>query len=195
MSHPAFPIIAACLLLASCSPSTPTEVRTLTLQDTLAQEPMDPENTLLPARYKHAWELPDLSRWDAYWREQYTESTGDLRHRTGDLDGDGALDHALLLSRKDTTRRDSAYALVVQFGNQRDTLLEVAPWMGSEGGIGVGITLEPPGELGHLGGEEGGESEGSVQVVQPAVTLEYFERASVTWYWEKGAFHKVWTGD
>lgn len=195
MLHPAFHIIAACALLAACGSSTQPEERPVTVPDTLAQGPLDPPEPLVPARYVEAWELPALDRWDTYWQEQYTDSTGDLRHRTADLDGDGAVDHALLLSRKDTTRQDSAYALVIRFGDDRDTLLEVAPWAESEGGIGVGLALEPPGEMGHLGGEEGGEPEGSVQIVHPAVTLVYFEKASVTWFWEKGSFHKVWTGD
>lgn len=141
--------------------------------------------------------LPPIDRWDAYWQEQYkADSTGDLRMRTADLDGDGGNDHVLLLVRPDTTHRDSSYALVVSFSDGRDTLLASYPWAESEGGIGIGLTLEPPGELGHLGGEEGEEEIASpVQLTQPAITVVFFEKASITWFWSKGSFHQVWTGD
>ena len=144
-----------------------------------------------------AWFLPAIDRWDAYWQEQYkSDSTGDLRQRTADMDGDGGVDHALFLARIDSSRRDSSYALVVNFSNGRDTLLASYPWAESEGGIGMGLTLEPPGELGHLGGEEGEEEIASpVQLTQPAITVVFFEKASITWYWSKGGFHQVWTGD
>lgn len=182
------------LVLCACgAPEPPTETPQ-TSPDTTAQAFNDPEH-VLPAHIQAVWELPAPERWDTYWIEQYADSTtGTLGHRTADLDGDGALDHAYLLTRRDTARRDSTYALFVQFGNARDTVLTVEPWAEMEG-IGMGLTLEPPGPLGHLGGEEGGEPEGTVDLKQPAITLVYFEKASITWYWKDGSFQKVWTGD
>src|SRR6188768_2426688 len=83
---------------------------------------------LIPAGYKENWFLPSIDRWETYWQEQYkADSTGDLRMRHADLDGDGMIDHALFLCRADTTRRDTAYAVVVSFGNGKDTLLEAYP--------------------------------------------------------------------
>lgn len=151
----------------------------------------------VPAKYDQVWQLPALDKWDAYWQEQYApDSTGDLSQRTADLDGDGGADRALFLVRRDTTRRDSSYALVVSFSTGRDTLLASYPWAESEGGIGMGLLLEPPGELGHLGGEEGDEEIASpVRITQPAITMVFFEKASITWFWSKGSFHQVWTGD
>ncbi len=26
-------------------------------------------------------------------------------------------------------------------------------------------------------------------------TVLFFEKASITWFWSKGSFHQVWTGD
>lgn len=152
---------------------------------------------VIPARYQHVWQLPELDRWDAYWIQQYpADSTGDLRQRTADLDGDGGLDQALFLCRVDTAQRDSSYALVVAFSNGRDTLLVSYPWAESQGGIGMGLALEAPGALGHLGGEEGeAEIPSPVNLTQPAVTVIFFEKASITWFWSKGSFHQVWTGD
>ncbi len=149
---------------------------------------------LLPAHVKAVWELPAPGRWDDYWVQQYADSGGTLGHRAADLDGDGTVDHAFLLSRRDTTRRDSTYALFVRSGNYRDTVLAVESWAEMDG-IGLGLVLEPPGPLGHLGGEEGGEPEGTVDLKQHAITLVYFEKSAITWYWKDGSFHKVWTGD
>jgi len=151
----------------------------------------------IPAKYSPLWQLSKLDRWDPYWQEQYpADSTGDLRQRTADLDGDGGLDQALFLCRMDTAQRDSSYALVVAFSNGRDTLLASYPWAESQGGIGMGLALEAPGALGHLGGEEGeAEIPSPVNLTQPAVTVIFFEKASITWFWSKGSFHQVWTGD
>lgn len=200
-SHP-FPMpqsaslfIVACMFFTACSAPAPQEAPPIPAQDTIAQQPIHDPGMRIPSRYSAVWALPDTSRWLSYWRQQYTDSTGDLRQRTADLDGDGTLDHALFLCRKDTARHDSAYALIIAFGDQRDTVLDVSPWAEAEGGIGMGLALEPPGVLHHLGGEEGGEPEGSVKLEHPAVTLLYFEKASITWYWRDGTFHKVWTGD
>lgn len=189
----AFPCTAAVLLCACGTPAPPDEAPPV--QDTLVQAGGNAQDALLPAHLAAVWEMPSPQRWDEYWEKQYGDSTGTLGHRHADLDGDGIMDHAFLLSRKDTANRDSTYALVVRFGNDRDTLLSVEPWAEADGHIGMGLDLEPPGKLGHLGGEEGGEPEGSVELKQPAVTLVYFEKASITWYWKDGSFHKVWTGD
>ena len=196
MDHFAFARILFCVCLCACS-APPKEVDETPppVQDTLVQEESNAQVALLPARFEDVWELPSPQRWDTYWEKEYGDSTGTLGHRQADLDGDGTVDHALLLSRKDTADRDSAYAVVIRFGNDRDTLLSVEPWAEADGHIGMGLDLEPPGMLGHLGGEEGGEPEGRVELKQPAVTLVYFEKASITWYWKDGSFHKVWTGD
>ncbi len=153
--------------------------------------------SVVPANYRKDWNIPAIHQWDPYWQDQYkADSTGDLRMRTADFDGDGGIDHALFLCRTDTSRRDSSYALVVAFSNGRDTLLASYGWAESEGGIGMGLQLEAPGDLGHLGGEEDEEVIASpVHISQPAITLIFFEKASITWYWDKGSFHQVWTGD
>lgn len=187
------------MLLGCGTPATDSVDRTAQLPDSAsaARDGDKPAKIEVPARYALAWERPALDEWDAYWMEQYApDSSGDLRQRTADLDGDGGADHALFLVRMDTTHRDSSYALVVSFSNGRDTLLASYPWAESEGGIGMGLLLEPPGELGHLGGEEGEEEIASpVLLAQPAITLVFFEKASITWYWSSGRFHQVWTGD
>lgn len=191
---------AAIAVLIGCGAPAPEQTpSTAPTSDTTAARPDEGHaaQPAFPAKYRSAWHLPVIDQWDAYWQEQYkADSTGDLRQRTADLDGDGGIDHALFLARTDTTRRDSSYALVVTFSNGRDTLLASYPWAESEGGIGMGLALEPPGELGHLGGEEGEPAIASpVRLEHPAITVIFFEKASITWFWEKGSFHQVWTGD
>ena len=186
------PTLFACLCACSAPPTEVDEAPVM--QDTLVQEAGTEFDPLLPAYLADVWEMPSAQRWDDYWEKQYGDSTGTLGHRQADFDGDGTVDHALLVSRKDTTDLDSTYAVVIRFFD-RDTVLTVEPWAEADGYIGIGLDLEPTGKLGHLGGEEGGEPEGSVELKQPAVTLVYFEKASITWYWNAGSFHKVWTGD
>ena len=190
--------VLSLLFLCGCAtPPSPAPTSTDVTLDTPGSTTCPVIPSWIPRRYQKDWLLPLIDRWDAYWQEQYkADSTGDLRMRTADLDGDGGKDHVLLLVRPDTTHRDSSYALVVSFGNGRDTLLASYPWAESEGGIGMGLLLEPPGELAHLGGEEGDEDIPSpVQLTQPAITVVFFEKASITWFWSKGGFHQVWTGD
>ncbi len=196
MHRPLLPFVATALLLACDTASAPDVLHDNALpEDTVVQHTAKAPDLLVPAHLSNAWQLPSAERWDTYWQQQYADSTGDLRHRRADLDGDGTMDNALFLTRTDTTHRDSAYALVIGFGNGTDTTLTIEPWAEAEGHIGMGIALEPPGPMGHLGGEDGGEPEGTVDLKQPAVTLIYFEKASITWYWKNGSFHKVWTGD
>ncbi len=193
--------LASCLFsvfLCACTrpaSSTGTDQALPPTQDTSLEQGTDPLNLVLPERIRDLWEPTPENRWDAYWEEEYADSTGSLGHRSADFTGDGTVDQAFFLTRKDTARRDSAYALVILFDRVRDTVLTVEPWAEAEGHIGMGLTLEPPGMLGHLGGEEGGEPEGQVNLKQSAITLVYFEKASITWYWKDGSFHKVWTGD
>lgn len=193
--------LAACLFyacLCACTgptPSTEADQAGPPTPDTTVEQGTDPLNLGLPERIREVWEATPENRWDPYWEEAYADSIGSLGHRSADFTGDGTVDHAYFLTRTDTARRDSAYALVILFDRVRDTVLTVEPWAEAEGHIGMGLTLEPPGVLGHLGGEDGGEPEGTVDLKQPAITLVYFEKASITWYWKDGAFHKVWTGD
>lgn len=196
MHSAAFLALAGAALLCACSaPAPEAEQAPPPPQDTIVQEGFAVWNLLLPARIREVWELTSEERFDSYWVGQYTDSTGGLGYRSADFDGDGTVDHAFLLTRKDTTRRDSSYALFVHLDLSHDTVLTVEPWAAYDGHIGLGLRVEPPGPMGHLGGEEGGEPEGSVDLKQPAITLEYFEKASITWYWKDGSFHKVWTGD
>lgn len=198
MHSAAYLALAGAALLCACSapaPAPEAEQPPPPPQDTVVRGGSEAPDLLLPARMRAVWQLTPEDRWDNYWVGQYTDSTGGLGHRSADFDGDGTVDHAVLLTRKDTARRDSSYALFVQLNLSHDTVLTVEPWAEYDGHIGLGLRVEPPGPMGHLGGEEGGEPEGTVDLKQPAITLEYFEKASITWFWKDGSFHKVWTGD
>ena len=185
------------LVFIGCVEALPEERNTTTpatVGDTAIAAPAVP---VLPARYVEQWTLPPLRRWETYWLEQYpADSTGDLSQRHVDLDGDGRADHALFLTRKDTARHDSTYALVIVLATGRDTLLAAYDWAEYQGGIGLGLTCEPPGELTHLGGEGDEEdTPSSTPLTTWAITMQFFEKAAITWYWQDGRFHQVWTGD
>ncbi|MEO8067654.1 MAG: hypothetical protein ABI599_08190 [Flavobacteriales bacterium] len=190
-------LLSACLIVvAGCdAPTVPEEHAADIHVDTLSVE-VDNSARMLPQRYRAEWRMPDPDRWDEYWQQQYADTGGTLGMRSADFDGDGTMDDALLLHRTDTTQRDTSLALLVAFGNGRDTLLATYPWAESEGGIGMGLLLHPAGPLGHLGGEEGELVIPSpVQLEHPAVTMVFFEKGAITWFWYNGKFQHVWTGD
>ncbi|MFZ1688852.1 MAG: hypothetical protein WAU70_15600 [Flavobacteriales bacterium] len=196
-SNAAFPLLSV-ILFFGCAPPHPQE-STIDVVPAESTAPSEDSTVapLIPMRYQQAWFLPPISRWERYWQQQYAaDSTGDLSMRTADLDGDGSSDHVLFLCSTDTAERDSAYVVLVTFGNGRDTLLVSYPWAEAQGGIGMGLALHPPGTLEHLGGEEGeAEIASPVLLTQPAVTVLFFEKAAITWFWRDGSFHQVWTGD
>lgn len=111
------------------------------------------------------------------------------------LDGDGKRDRALFLCRKDSVHPDSAYAVVVQWGDGGDTLLGVFSWAEAMGTLGMGLTLEPAGPLHHLGAEEPPDLPSPLYLDRPALTLVVFEKSAITWTWQGGHCHRVWTGD
>ena len=150
--------------------------------------------TWVPSRFADAWYLPGMDRWDATRWGAPADSAA-FNHCMADLDGDGMIDHALFLCRTDSIHPDSAYAVFVAFGDGRDTMLGAFSWAEAMGHIGMGLQLEPPGELRHLGSNEGTEIASPVVLQRPALTLLVFEKSAITWFWKEGRAVRVWTGD
>ena len=141
------------------------------------------------------WYVPDSDRWGTARYQHFLDSTGGLDQRTADLDGDGTRDRALFLCRTDSIHPDSSYAVLIQWGAGGDTLLGVFSWAEALGSIGMGLVLEPPGELHTRGQEEGPDLPTPLILHHPALTLQVFEKSAVTWSWRDGKCRRVWTGD
>lgn len=156
------------------------------------QVPSDP---FAASALPQGWILPDRERWDDERYRHHSDSSGGLEQRSADLDGDGTKDRALFLCRTDSVHPDSSYAVLIQWGAGGDTLLGVFSWAEAQGSIGMGLVLEPPGELHHLGPEEGPDLPTPLVLVDPALTLLVFEKSAVTWSWRGGKCRRVWTGD
>ena len=75
-----------------------------------------------------------------------------------------------------------------------DTLLGTFSWAEAMGTIGAGLRRYPSGTIHHLGSED--EDIGSPLVLEhSALSLRYFEKSEVTWFWRDGGFHRIWTAD
>ncbi len=152
----------------------------------------------IPPRLRAEWEAPALERWPADLRARHRDTTGDLRERRADFDGDGLSDAAFFLRNRQARsaeRRDSTYAVVVVFGAGGDTLLGVFSWAEAMGTLGAGLEVYPPRTLHHLGSEEEEDIGSPVVLEHPALSLMYFGKSEVTWFWREGSFHRIWTAD
>lgn len=202
------PIWIACLLLACgtheaqpeqalIDPVDAEAVDTVPMIEGPTDDPPTGQVLKVPHRYLNEWERPSLDGWDPDLVALYSDSTGDVRERHADLDGDGAKDAAIFLRRpemRSSEQRKDAYAVVVVFGAGGDTLLGTFSWAEAMGTIGAGLGLYLPHNLHHLGSEE--EDIGSPVALEHSVlSLRYYEKSEVTWFWRDGRFHRVWTAD
>jgi hypothetical protein len=73
-------------------------------------------------------------------------------------------------------------------------LPEKTPCSMSMDRIGFGLVIEPPGEIHHLGSDTE-EIPSPVRINSSALTVVYFEKSAVTWFWRDRRFHQVWTAD
>lgn len=127
--------------------------------------------------------------------ESYLKSYFDQQNQAepwaivGDFNGDIIVDWAGLLRNK-KGRLD----LVVVYSVNDEYLHQILSSMGAdEDGIYFGVVLEPPGEI--HGFPIGDEPDPIVFLSKPGIHLFYYEKSSVLYYWDEGAFREFWTSD
>lgn len=189
-------MIAAVLLLSACGgASTTPEGKGTDHADTLkptadSAQAAAPSISDLPA----GWHVPDTLRWSAYWWTNYKDSTGTLAVRKADLDGDGALDHAVVVERSAGPGTKQEQGVHVRFANGADTMFMMEAVDGGLDTLGFGLTIWPPDDIDHLGSDTE-DIPSLFHSEQPVLSVIYFEKSAVSYLWMNGRLHAVWTGD
>jgi hypothetical protein len=132
--------------------------------------------------------IPSPSRWDNYWFTQYKKDSSLVNYISGDYNCDGKKDHALIATENGTIVVYAFLATETGFKKER---LET---YGKDNGelIDIGLELLKPGKYEHLDGDK---QPPPANIKCAAIQLVYFEKAAVTYYWEKGKFKSIQTGD
>ncbi len=135
--------------------------------------------------YAIPWTIPKQDAWEKYWWDQYKKDKSLVNYVSGDFNCDNAPDHAMILT--DPSGAVSAWAFFAKDGSFEKVMLEKIPI--EEGPIGIGIELLPKGKQGDLSTNK------TFDVKCDGITIIFFERAAHSYYWEKGKFKMIQTGD
>ncbi|HEX8332100.1 MAG TPA: hypothetical protein VF622_05730 [Segetibacter sp.] len=137
------------------------------------------------------WTLPAPNRWDTVWFNQYKSDSTLVNYISGDFDCNGMKDYALLFKKANGVL--AAYAFL-----STDNLFKAAELvdLGKDEGehIEIGLELLPPGKYNHID-PVSDEDPPPVTIKCNSVQVLNFERAAETFYWEKGKFKSITTGD
>ena len=107
-----------------------------------------------------------------------------------DFNGDNILDWSGLMRD-----REGRLVLMVVYSDRRYFSHQILTYLGSDGdNLDTAVVLEPAGQI--IGFPLDDEEESpTITTTNPAVHLLYFEKASVLYYWEDGAFREFVTSD
>lgn len=122
---------------------------------------------------------------------------------TGDFDGNGSLDYALLLTEKGQPicRVTVMVVLRQRGGSLQGLVLERAKLPGAATSVGrpsVGIclsSLRQGTEIVETSAVPGGKEPKRVRLRADGVQLSFFERSAKVFYFEDGEFKSLWTAD
>ncbi|MBK8948953.1 MAG: hypothetical protein IPM68_08895 [Flavobacteriales bacterium] len=184
---------AASVVLAACG-APDRSTNTVTDADTLAGATRDTVTITVPTIVPPTpWVVPDTTRWSAYWWTNYRDSMGTLAMREADLDGDGAVDRAVVVEEPGSGpgRRQ---AIWVDRVSGADTVLVIEGSEAALDTIDFGLLIGPAGEIDHLG-SDAEEIPSPFHSAQPVLSVIHFEKSAVTYVWMGGRFIPVWTGD
>jgi hypothetical protein len=132
--------------------------------------------------------IPSPLRWDNYWFTHYKKENSLVNYVTADFNCDGKKDHSLILSEKGQI---VLYTFMATDKGYKKEKLEV---YGKDNGeaIEIGLELLKPGTYEYL---EGDKEPPPANIKCTAIQLVYFEKAAVTYYWDRGKFRSIQTGD
>lgn len=136
------------------------------------------------------YELPQ-GQFESYLRSTFEQDDqAEPWAAVGDFNGDKISDWAGLLRN-----RDKRIDLVVVYSVEDEYAHEVLTSLGADDdGIYFGVVLEPVGEI-HGFPLDDDDPDPIVELRNPGVHLFYYEKSSVLYYWDEGAFHEFWTSD
>ena len=135
------------------------------------------------------WYLPAPGNWDAFWFKEYKKDSVLVNYITGDFNCDGKKDYSLLLANA----KEGFAVWVLQSAKETYEAIKLVEFGQMERPVEVGLQFTEVGELNYL--YENAEDVKSVTLKCPAISVLYFEKAAVTYYWENGKYVEVQTGD
>lgn len=154
-------------------------------------------DTYLPAGVKtylathlQDWQLPHPEMWDALWFQSYKKPDALVNLISGDFNCDGQSDYALLLSYK----KDSTIGTwIIQSAEAGYNPIKLEAFEKPEDHIQLGLELIEQGMLNYI--DPDADTTRSLKLACPAVQVTYFEKGATAYYWNKGEYNTVQTGD
>ncbi|QQR88252.1 MAG: hypothetical protein IPJ76_08600 [Flavobacteriales bacterium] len=185
--------LATALVLTACSaPDSP--MTDATEADALGGKARDTATITAPASLPPTpWLVPDTTRWSSYWWTTYRDTTGTLAMRKADLDGDGAVDRAVVVEGSGRGP-GGVQGIWVDRASGADTVLVIEGGDAELDSIGFGLLIWSAGDIDHLG-SDAEEIPSPFRSEHPVLTVIYFEKSAVTYVWKECRFVPVWTGD
>lgn len=136
------------------------------------------------------WKLPTPSEWDALWFQTYRSTNSLVNFISGDFNCDAQNDHALLLSSKS----DSSLAVwIIHSGNNGLTSIKLEEYGKPDNHIQLGLELVEAGDLNYIDPDV--DEPKSIKMKCLGIQVVYFEKAAITYYWDKDKYSSVQTGD
>jgi hypothetical protein len=137
------------------------------------------------------WTLPPTNRWDTVYFNLYQGDSSLVNYVSGDFDCNGMKDFVLVLQKR--TGVLGVYAFLSTGSSFKPAeIMDLGKDTGEQ--IAIGLDLLPPGNYQYL--EPGSEVEAPpIKIRCNGIRVLHFENTAETFYWEKGKFKSIPTGD
>jgi hypothetical protein len=136
------------------------------------------------------WKLPSPPVWDKFWFNEYKKNGYLVNYTYADFNGDNKTDYAFILDS------NKVFAVwILQSSGNKYKAVKLQDLGGPTETIDVGIDLVPKGKLDYIDLDNDNDNPKPINLKHPALTVESFERAAETYYWEGGQYKSVTTGD
>ncbi|HSU29233.1 MAG TPA: hypothetical protein VLJ68_12690 [Chitinophagaceae bacterium] len=160
--------------------------------DTLYNSGLDVYSKYLPPTFRAyvtdyvtGWTIPKENAWEKYWWDQYKKDKSLVNYVSGDFNCDNKTDYSMILT--DPRGAVAAWVFMAKGNDFEKTMLEQADI--EEGPIAIGIDLLKKGKQGDM------ITNKTADIKCDGVSIVFFERAQHSYYWEKGKFKMIQTGD
>ncbi len=149
-----------------------------------------PQNVLsLVKQLLPQWRIPDPDNWDSFWFKEYKKDSALVNYISGDFNCDNKKDYALLL----VNTKEGFAIWVFQSDNEEYKTIKLDELGHMEKPVEVGLQFTEAGLLNYL--DANAEDVKSIHLNCPAISIIFFEKAAVTYYWDKSKYKEVQTGD
>ncbi|WP_345949257.1 hypothetical protein ABDD95_20640 [Mucilaginibacter sp. PAMB04274] len=137
------------------------------------------------------WRLPPSGSWEKYWFNAYKKADALVDYASGDFNGDGKADYALLLENEN----HAFIVWVLQSQHDGYKAVELTQLNETTLPLDTGLELVGKGKLNHLSMDDGVDGEKTMELQHPAIQVSYFEASAEIYYWKDNKFQSVTTGD